>query len=111
MDFPIEINSQEETETKINKNNLYYRYYLCTQKIQHIECKKYNDYKEVKKQSNSYNLYLTKPDKETNTNGVFPTFNFSSVSFKVCKFIPSFFDGLILKYNLHNLLKIKVKEY
>lgn len=107
MDFPIEINSEKEKKQIITNNNLYYRYYLCTQKIQYIECKKYNNYEEVVKQND---LYLTKSDNEKHTNGVFPVYNFSSVSFKVCKFIPSYFDGLILKYNLYNLLKIKVKK-
>ena len=121
MDFPIEIYT--ETDKNKNKNNLYYRYYICTQNVGYIECKKYNNYKQLNigyiecKKYNNYeqltkqnNLFLIKFDDKQHTNDVFPTYNFSSVCFKICNFIPHCFDNMILKYNLHNLLKIIVKK-
>jgi hypothetical protein len=105
MDFPIEI--YIETEKNKNKNNLYCRYYICTQNVEYIECKKYNNYEQLKKQNN---LFLIKFDDKQHKNCVFPTYNFSSVCFKIYNFIPHCFDNMILKYNLHNLLKIIVKK-
>lgn len=114
MDFPIEINSNPNSKSKEeitkDKNNLYFRYYLCMQTKNGIECKKFDYYEEIEEQNDLNLLYLTKWDDKNHTNGVFPIYNFTSVCFKVNKFIPSFFDGLILKYNLHNLLDIYVKK-
>jgi hypothetical protein len=107
MDFPIEIYTEIEKNKNKNKNNLYYRYYICTQNIGYIECKKYNNYKQLKKENN---LFLSKLDDKEHINVGFPTYNFSSVCFKICNFIPFCFDNIILKYNLHNLLKIIVKK-
>jgi hypothetical protein len=105
MDLPIEIYTKTKTEK--NKNNLYNRYYICTQNVGYIECERYNNYEQLKKQNN---LFLSKCDDKEYTNGVFPNCNFSYVYFKIYNFIPSCFDNIILKYNLHNLLKIIVKK-
>jgi len=105
MDFPIEFFfADENRKNKNNSNNLYYRYYVCNQKLDKIECIKCDNHEKVKEISKSNNLYLT----ERSTNGVFSVYNFPSISFKICKFVPSFFDNAILKFKLFNLMHVRI---
>jgi len=120
MDFPIEMNftnenksdnksnnkSNNKSENKKN-NNLYYRYYICIQKIENVECIKCENHERVEEISKKNKLFLTEYNKNEHTNVLFPIKNEVSVSFKICKFIPSFFDSLILRIKLNNLLIIK----
>ena len=111
IDFPIEMNHVTENKNEENNsNNLYYRYYVCIQKIGEIECIKCDNYEKVEEISKSNNLYLTKECRKEHTNGVFPVHNLLSTSFKICKFIPTMFDKLILKYELFTLMHVNVKK-
>jgi hypothetical protein len=88
MDYPIEIYVKPEN----NKNNLYYRYYICSHKkinddIEYYNCNKVKFYTEI-------NTEIIKKSK----------------IIKISEFIPSYFDNFIVKYNLHKSLKIVVKK-
>lgn len=117
MDFPIEMNftnenksdnksnnkSNNKSENKKN-NNLYYRYYICIQKIENVECIKCENHEKVEEISKKNKLFLTEYNKNEHINVLFPIKN--EVSFKICKFIPSFFDSLILRIKLGLVKKL-----
>ena len=99
MDYPIETYNKEK--------KIYYRYYNCVQKIGKVECTKYDSYEEL---LNKKKVCVTKYNTKEHTNGVFPAFKFNSVCFQIYNWVPLWFDNIILKYNLHKLLFIHVKN-
>lgn len=85
-------------------NKFYNRVYLCTQHIDKIDCKLFDSFESADAYKNS--TIKTKDTNETNT--VFPVYNIVSTLIPMYVFTPKFFDKPILKYELANMLNVKI---
>jgi hypothetical protein len=90
----------------MNGNSFDYfdRMYLCIQNKGTFECEKYDSYEAVKKSKNG----TIKTGMSKEANGVLPREHYISTFVPICKYSPEFLDSVILKYKLHNLMRIKI---